>query len=836
MKKILMALIVGLFVVGFSSLSFADTIAYTSFEEPSIGSIYTDTGSASTNHALLNNTGEADVNFTPGGGDNELGFSSYYYNTRNDVGLTDGDYVGVTSYTGDVGSYPDGNNGFEMSDCDGLMETTLSAVSLSGYTSQSVSIKYFLKATGWESDDELRIWIVVDGGAEVDIINTAGSDIDDLGIEGSWQTGNTDLSSYTTATLKFSLDCNSGSEAVFFDYIVFSGTPTGGVADPTSFTATTSSVSQIALSWTQNGSSDDVMVAWTSDGVFGTPIDGTSYSAGNSITGGGTVLYNGSNTSYNHISLNSNTQYFYKAWSVDGSDNYSSGVTDDATTYKDEPSNHVTGFGASANGWSKIDLSWTENDGSVVPDGYLIKASTSDNVSNPVDGTPVADNTTIGNDSGAINLSHGTTSYQWTGLNEESTYYFKIYPYTNSGSAIDYKTVGTVPSANATTGEKPAVPYVFFSEYIEGTSNNKAIEIYNGSLSTIDLSDYAVKLASNGGGWGTTENLSGNLASGDVYVIYNSGASSGITDVGDLASSVTYFNGNDALGLFYSDFLIDVIGEPDNDPGTAWSVAGTSNATAEHTLVRKYAVTSGNTDWSASAGTTTENSEWIVYAQDTFSYLGSHNGQTLPIILSTFTAQYLNSKPTLYWQTQSEEDNMGWFIYRNTIEDFTSAEKITGMIEGHGTTTQPQSYIYEDAEELQVEQTYYYWLESVDYSGTIHHYDRVAQVTIPHPNDPGQNVTPPVAYDITADPNPFSHTTEITFAIDQISRVDVSIYNIKGELVKSFNTVITNADEEVSFQWNGKDNAGKTLSNGVYLYSVKVNGNDYATKQLILMK
>ena len=209
---------------------------------------------------------------------------------------------------------------------------------------------------------------------------------------------------------------------------------------------------------------------------------------------------------------------------------------------------------------------------------------------------------------------------------------------------------------------------------------------------------------------------------------------------------------------------------------------------------------------------------------------------TLPVTLSTFTAQYLNSKPTLYWQTQSEEDNMGWFIYRNTIEDFTSSEKISGIIEGHGTTTQPQSYIYEDAEQLQVEQTYYYWLESVDYSGTLHHFDMVVNITIPHSDEPGQNVAPPVAYEITADPSPFSYSTEITFAISQTSMVDVAIYNLKGQLVKSFDTVMTNADEEVSFQWNGKDDTGKTLSNGVYLYSVKVNGKDYATKQLILMK
>ena len=121
-----------------------------------------------------------------------------------------------------------------------------------------------------------------------------------------------------------------------------------------------------------------------------------------------------------------------------------------------------------------------------------------------MDGTAVSDNTTIGNDNGAKNVSHGTATYEWSGLNAETIYYFKIYPYTNSGSAIDYKTDGA-PAANATTGVLPEAPLVYFSEYIEGSSNNKAVEIFNGTASTIDLSDYAVKLASNGGGWGTTE-------------------------------------------------------------------------------------------------------------------------------------------------------------------------------------------------------------------------------------------------------------------------------------------------------------------------------------------
>ncbi|MGD8969489.1 MAG: ExeM/NucH family extracellular endonuclease, partial [Anaerolineae bacterium] len=186
------------------------------------GGQYTDTGDAGTDHALVNNAGEAPVNYTSVGG--ELGFSSYYYNTRGDVGLTDGDWVGVTSFTGVVGSYPDGSQGFQMSDADGAMRTTLDTVDLTAYPQASVFVQYFVQATGWESNDELRIWVVVDGGAEIDLVNTAGSDIDDLGIEGAWQTAIQNLSGYTEATLHFQLDSNSSSETVYFDNVFFTDT------------------------------------------------------------------------------------------------------------------------------------------------------------------------------------------------------------------------------------------------------------------------------------------------------------------------------------------------------------------------------------------------------------------------------------------------------------------------------------------------------------------------------------------------------------------------------------------------------------------------------------
>jgi len=168
---------------------------------------------------------------------------------------------------------------------------------------------------------------------------------------------------------------------------------------------------------------------------------------------------------------------------------------------------------------------------------------------------------------------------------------------------------------------------LFFSEYVEGSSNNKALEIYNGTGYTLNLSNYTIKLGSNGGVWSTTNilTLTGTLASGDVFVVANPNASSAILGVSDVTSTVTYFNGDDCVGLFYFDTLIDVIGLYLNDPGIAWNVAGVTEATLNHTLVRKSIVGAGNTDWNSSAGTDAVNSEWQVLANDDISNLGVHN-------------------------------------------------------------------------------------------------------------------------------------------------------------------------------------------------------------------
>ncbi|MEX2603601.1 MAG: lamin tail domain-containing protein, partial [Gracilimonas sp.] len=170
---------------------------------------------------------------------------------------------------------------------------------------------------------------------------------------------------------------------------------------------------------------------------------------------------------------------------------------------------------------------------------------------------------------------------------------------------------------------------LIISEYLEGSSNNKAIELFNTTDAEIDLSDYRMLRANNGAAeWQDTLNLSGSLAAGGVYVIANASAVQEILDEADTTHSLTFYNGDDAISLEQNIedtwTLIDIIGILGVDPGSAWDVAGVTEATNEQTLVRKPSVTSGQTDWAVSAGTNADDSQWVVYDQDNFFYLGSH--------------------------------------------------------------------------------------------------------------------------------------------------------------------------------------------------------------------
>ncbi len=94
---------------------------------------------------------------------------------------------------------------------------------------------------------------------------------------------------------------------------------------PSNFAATTYSSSQVNLSWILN-SGNPVMLVYNTTPDFGTPVNGKAYIAGNTITGGGRVLYCGTNTSYNHTNLSPGIKYYYRLFSIIPTNTYSNNV------------------------------------------------------------------------------------------------------------------------------------------------------------------------------------------------------------------------------------------------------------------------------------------------------------------------------------------------------------------------------------------------------------------------------------------------------------------------------------------------------------------------------
>ena len=121
-----------------------------------------------------------------------------------------------------------------------------------------------------------------------------------------------------------------------------------------------------------------------------------------------------------------------------------------------EPSNYPTQFTAMADGVDAY-VVWEDAIGAQLPSKYLVLASTG-SITVPVDGTPVPDSDL------AKNVPYGLNGIVFEGLQPNTTYHFAIFPYTNSGANIDYKTDGSYPTATATTEEVYVLLYEDFDD------------------------------------------------------------------------------------------------------------------------------------------------------------------------------------------------------------------------------------------------------------------------------------------------------------------------------------------------------------------------------------
>ena len=161
-------------------------------------------------------------------------------------------------------------------------------------------------------------------------------------------------------------------------------------------------------------------------------------------------------------------------------------------------------------------------------------------------------------------------------------------------------------AAEATPGAH-GISSLFFSSYAEGSSNNKYLEIYNPTNQAISLNGYAFPNVSNdptevgAHEYWNTFTQDAEIAAGGTYLIAHPEADASILALADQTHQYLS-NGDDGYALVQGtedDYvIIDTIGDFNGDPGSGWDVAGVSEATKDHTLVRKSTITKGNSDLS----------------------------------------------------------------------------------------------------------------------------------------------------------------------------------------------------------------------------------------------
>ncbi len=283
--------------------------------------------------------------------------------------------------------------------------------------------------------------------------------------------------------------------------------------------------------------------------------------------------------------------------------------------------------------------------------------------------------------------------------------------------SINLNVAGTVTDnsgANATE--------LIISEYVEGTAYCKAIEIFNGTGAPVDLSTYKIKKQTNGtGSFAGDVSLSGTLADRDVYVVVygNTGGTNLVSNsYVDLASTLAAmsFNGNDAMGLFKDNLMIDVIGVIDN--AGYWG--------QDVTMVRNAAISSPSTTYNSA--------DWTTYPMDTFSYLGSHqfNGTPTTVTAPTIQGSALVLYPgdTSIVAEWTPGNGTKRIVKINTVNSFTTPVDGTDPAANTTYSGSGEQVIYNNATQI-IEGAVFngvtvtglstqttYWLRIFEYNGT----------------------------------------------------------------------------------------------------------------------
>ena len=201
--------------------------------------------------------------------------------------------------------------------------------------------------------------------------------------------------------------------------------------------------------------------------------------------------------------------------------------------------------------------------------------------------------------------------------------------------------------------------------------------------------------------------------------------------------------------------------------------------------------------------------------------IGGGADNPLPVELAGFSGVSTSNGVELSWSTQSETNNAGFVVLRNGIE--IASYKTREALEGHGSTSNKQTYAYIDGD-VSLNETYTYELISVDYSGARHSYSQTVEAKVVEAITSGK----PIEYALEQNyPNPFNPSTTITYTMKKPGVATLKVYDMLGRLVIEQTKASVKGENQINFN-------GSNLTSGVYYYQLNAEGFSKTLKMMLV--
>ncbi|HMA62608.1 MAG TPA: FlgD immunoglobulin-like domain containing protein, partial [bacterium] len=516
-----------------------------------------------------------------------------------------------------------------------------------------------------------------------------------------------------------------------------------------------------------------------------------------------------------------------------------------------------TPFKATTQGSRRIDLSWAHDN--TYTTVLVVAREGAAITDDPENGTQYSVGSSLGN--GTVIYRGTDQQFTHTTLSENTSYYYRIYTWNNDY----YSTTSDDTKQNVTTEQAPVTYHTISSftgsEGDFGTSENVGTDENTEFYITWDsdylyaaiFSDMTYTEGNEKFNIGVDVDPGGaNGASIESFGGYNFAAKNdGYHELDyivqwddDFTNDIKLFDGSGGTldggtDKNYSNYVAsddqaveiripwsDLGGRPTSTWGIIlWSCWGDDKAVS-------YSFPTSNPTGDASTTPLVVEDYYLFNSAGTGVNPGADGSDnSLPIELQSFTASLENQKVILNWETASELDNSGFNIFRSGQENGGYMQINEELIDGAGNSSTTKYYQYIDQKVIPGNQ-YWYKLQDVSFAGETEMHGPVSvKLESDLNNQSAESFALYPGY-----PNPFNPFTNIRFDMREDADLNIAIYNIQGQKIKTLIDDDYPAGRNYSVQWNGTDQQGNQVSAGVYLCKMKTSTGFQKIRKMVLVR